>query len=411
MSPVRTPQILLLVLALGPGLFWPMAHAETTLYLHPPDSQQLDFAALSEIIELETGITLRADPSDEAGDDPIASILDRSADLAVVENTLPFVDGVRTVLPLYQGVVHFSSNLKFDHQAFIDEGRRPRVEIVDNSYTAGLVADLIAERANYQGSRFLRWREGDPGEPDFQLYVGPINPQNTTWFRDGFTLVPIGAIDVAGAEFYLEGVKYLVPQLKTTRIPALTYSLPGNEQGIDALAVDMLLVARRSVEPSVIYSLVSTVLEEKARFAAVEPALFRWVSSRFENDGLAFPLHRGARRYLERDEPGFLERYAETLNFLVYLVVLLLSGLVALGRWRARRRKDRIDGFYLRALELRRQVGEVESQALLAELDALETEAFDGLVAERLAADDSFRIFTELTNGLRRELRERLSTA
>ena len=166
---------------------------------------------------------------------------------------------------------------------------------------------------------FLRWREGDPGQPDLQFYVGPINPQNTDWFREGFALIPLGRMDAAGAEFYIDGIQFLVPQLRAARIPALTYNLPGNEAGIDALAVDMLLVAHAQLRDETVYDLTATLLEEKARFVAVEPALFRWLRSEFDEHELAFPLHRGARQYFERDEPGFLERYAETLNFLVYL--------------------------------------------------------------------------------------------
>ncbi len=381
--------------------------AAQTLYLHPPNSAQLNFPALSRIVEEETGLRLKADPTDDPDDDPLESLLDGSADLAIVENTRAFTDGVRTVLPLYEGVVHLSARQDFDAAAYRDRERRPRVEIVNNSHTAALMAQLLAKRSDKLSKDVLRWREGDPGEPDLQFYVGPISPEHTDWFREGFSLIPLGRMDAAGAEFYIEGIQFLIPQLRATRIPALTYSLPGNESGIDALAVDMLLVARGDLKDEVVFDLTATLLEEKARFAAVEPALFRWLRSSFDNDDLAFPLHRGARQYFERDEPGFLERYAETLNFLVYLTVLLLSGLVALGRWRARLRKDRIDAFYTRILDLRTRQDEQVPRELLEELEKMEREAFTALIDERLAADDSFRIFTELAQGLRRDLERR----
>lgn len=387
--------------------FTACAQAERTLFLHPPNSTQLNFPALSRIVEQEAGLYLKADPSDDPGDDPLLSILDRSADLAIVENTRTFTDGVRTVLPLYEGVVHFSARKGFDPAEFRDADRQLRVEIVNNSHTAALMARLIAERSEELSGDFLRWREGDPGQPDLQFYVGPINPQNTDWFREGFALIPLGRMDAAGAEFYIDGIQFLVPQLRAARIPALTYNLPGNEAGIDALAVDMLLVAHAQLRDETVYDLTATLLEEKARFVAVEPALFRWLRSEFDEHELAFPLHRGARQYFERDEPGFLERYAETLNFLVYLTVLLLSGLLALGRWRARRRKDRIDGFYARVLDLRAHQGQRLPRELLEELEGVEREAFEALINERLAADDSFRIFTELVHGLRRDLERR----
>lgn len=387
-----------------------LAASATVLRLHPPDNQQLNFAALSAIVEEETGIRLEPDASNVDGDDPIESLLDGSAQLAIIENTRAFQAGLRSVLPLYQSVVHLAARQGLSIDEVRGSGRALKMHIVHNSHTARMVLDLLFERASDLPESYELWRPGDPGDPDMLLYVGPINPGNTGWFPEGFTLVPLSRFDPAGAEFYIDGISFLVPQLSSTRIPALTYSLPGNEVGIDALAVDMLLVAHKATDPSAIYQLTRVLLEQKPRFAAVEPALFRWMNADFSAVDFTFPLHRGARNYIERDEPGFLERYAESLNFLVYLIVLLFTGAVTFGRWRARRRKDRIDGFYLRVLDLRRNAGFDDPNRLLGELEKIEDEAFQGLIAERLAADDSFRIFTELAESLRRELKDQITS-
>lgn len=394
-------------------LLWALssvATSATVLRLHPPDNQQLNFAALSAIVEEETEIRLEPDASNVDGGDPIDSLLDGSAQLAIIENTRAFQAGLRSVLPLYQSVVHLAARQGLSIDEVRGSGRALKMHIVHNSHTARMVLDLLFERASDLPESYELWRPGDPGDPDMLLYVGPINPHNTSWFPEGFTLVPLSRFDPAGAEFYIDGISFLVPQLSSTRIPALTYSLPGNEVGIDALAVDMLLVAHKATDPSAIYQLTRVLLEQKPRFAAVEPALFRWMNGDFSAVDFTFPLHRGARNYIERDEPGFLERYAESLNFLVYLIVLLFTGAATFGRWRARRRKDRIDGFYLRVLDLRRNAGFDDPNRLLGELEKIEDEAFQGLIAERLAADDSFRIFTELAEGLRRELKDKIAS-
>ncbi|MFK7829287.1 MAG: TAXI family TRAP transporter solute-binding subunit [Congregibacter sp.] len=397
-------------LGLAFTLTWlpPAVLAEQLLRLHAPFSQTLNFPALSSIIEEETGIRLRPDLTRKEGDDPLESLADGSADLAIVENTRGFQTGVRTVLPLYRGVVHMAARQDFNVADFIETGRLPRVQFPNGSSTAHIVAELLFERAEVLPPEFETWRAGDAEIPDIIIYVGPINPANVSWLPDGFTLFSITTFDAAGAEFYIDGISFLVPQLQPIRIPALTYKLPGNQEGIDTLAVDMLLVASKSVEPSTIYALTKTLLEQKARFAATEPGLFRWLSQSFDNADFAFPLHRGARQYFERDQPGFLERYAETLNFLVYMLGLMITGLVALGRWRARRRKDRIDGFYVRVIDLRRRRSDTKPEQLLDALQKIENEAFEGLIDERLAADDSFRIFTDLASKLRADLNKSL---
>ena len=167
----------------------------------------------------------------------------------------------------------------------------------------------------------------------------------------------------------------------------------------------MLLVAHRDTSERAIYNMTRTLIEQKARFAAIAPNIFSWMSEDFDPLELNFPLHSGARRYLERDEPGFLERYAESLNFIVYLAFLLLTGVVALARWQARRKKNRVDTFYARVLEIRERAQHEPREQLIEELGNLEKEAFGLLIAERLAADESFRIFTELLGQVRNELR------
>ena len=120
---------------------------------------------------------------------------------------------------------------------------------------------------------------------------------------------------------------------------------------------------------------------------------------------LSFPLHSGARRYIDRNEPSTLERYAETINMLVYVTFLLLTAGVGFARWHARRKKDRIDHFYSRIMAIRVRALKEPRLPLLAELQQLELEAFDALIKEKLAADESFRIFIELLTRATAELR------
>ncbi|MFT4872829.1 MAG: hypothetical protein ACI9KD_000946, partial [Congregibacter sp.] len=153
----------------------------TVLRLHPPDDRQLNFAALSTIVEEETGIRLEPDASNVDGDDPIESLLDGSAQLAIVENTRAFQAGIRTVLPLYQSVVHLAARKDLSIGELRGSDRALKLQIVHNSHTARLVLDLLLERASDLPKDYEVWQPGDPGRPDVLFYVGPINPQNTSW--------------------------------------------------------------------------------------------------------------------------------------------------------------------------------------------------------------------------------------
>ena len=193
--------------------------------------------------------------------------------------------------------------------------------------------------------------------------------------------------------------------MRPATVPAQTYAVPGNEAAVQTVGVRTLLVAERDLPETAIYELTRTIIEQKPRLTSYAPSLFAAVSDDFNPLDLSFPLHEGARRYLERDEPNTLERYAETINMLAYVSALTLTGFVAAYRWRARRKRERIDGFYTRVLQLRKRADGDDPRALLAELDELEEEAFRLLVEDKLAADESFGIFTELVSRLRLELR------
>ena len=399
MMGARRPFAMLGALALALVAAIPAQSAE--LRLQTSNVPQLDVPELAAILKAETGVTIARTDSHL---DPLTALSTNQADLAVVENTRPFVPGVRTVLPLFSSVVHMAVREDLNWEDFTVDQRPPVIELLGGQHTARLVTELLFSRATTIPNQFVTWTEELKRNPDFIVYVGPLLPSKTDWFRPGFRLASMGRVDSGGAEFYTEGISHLYPQLRPERIPALTYSLPGNETGIDALSVDMLMVARRDADPVAIYRMVKVLLEQKARFAAAEPQLFRWLREDFDQENLNFPLHRGTRDYLARDEPGFLERYAETLNFIVYLVALTVTGIVALGRWRAKTRKNRIDTFYERLIALRREVGVKDRAALLSEINALEEDAFGLLVRERLAADDSFRIFMDLAANLRKEL-------
>ena len=149
-------------------------------------------------------------------------------------------------------------------------------------------------------------------------------------------------------------------------------------------------------------------MEQKSRFTAVAPHIFTGITESFDPLDLNFPLHTGARRYLNRDEPGLVERYAESINLLLYMLFLLLSAAVALVRWGMHKKKNRIDTFYIRALAIKKRAIMTSAPELVSELNALEQEAYDALVDEKLAPNESFRIFTDLLNQIRRNIKSEM---
>ena len=90
------------------------------------------------------------------------------------------------------------------------------------------------------------------------------------------------------------------------------------------------------------------------------------------------------------------------------LIIALGSASIAAVRIFRRLRKNRIDRFYTQAIALRRSLTEssdpAEIERVVNKVRGLQNQAYDLLVDEKLAADESFRIFIALSNDVLRQL-------
>ncbi len=387
-------------IVLGAGLLASCGSQPTELRLQARSYQTLDSQALENIVLEQASFQLEliAGLPGESGIDALAS---GRANLALVNNSRPFQKGLRAVMPVHESVLHVLVSEELGSFALTDSLAGLEIFLANGSKAALQVMTLLAERQQLALDDFSLVDEFDPRSTDLIVYFGPINPADIHWHRDGFSLVDLGDTTSSG------GVEYLLPRMRSAFIPARTYDIPGNDETLRTLGVMTLLLTHKQTPEQAVYDLVETLIEQKPRFMSVAPSLFSAVTDDFEPLELNFPLHSGARRYLERDEPSTLERYAELINLLVYLTIVVVTGSVAAYRWRAHRKKDRIDDFYLRVLRLHKQADGSNEAELIETLNALEEEAFQSLTNDKLAADESFRIFTDLLTRARQELREK----
>lgn len=375
----------------------------TDVRMQSPGNTSFAPAALQKIFEEHSLANLVA-AEDSDGLAPLAALTSGKADLAIVENSAAFVPGIRAILPIYESVLHVlirdDIEVTDQHQSL----KGASFYVVNRSEAGSSFVGLVTRRQGMKPSDYRLSYTFEPGVTDIIVYFGPVDTDNTLWYQPGYRFASLNSRFNPQRHFYEEGVGYIAPNMRPKVIPALTYDIPGNDKPLLTVAVDALLVTRRDVPERLIFGVTKTLLEQKSRFTAIAPSLFGAVNESFDRYALSFPLHSGARRYLERDEPGLLERYAETINMLVYLMFLLMTSFLALARWSARRKKDRIDTFYIRVRAIEDRIGAESGEALLTELNGLEKEAFDSMIAEKLAADESFRIFTDLVARARASL-------
>lgn len=229
-----------------------------------------------------------------------------------------------------------------------------------------------------------------------------------------FTFVGTNSIDLeklvaAGNRFFsfddpsLEGRGsrvdgYLMrhPYMRSIILPKNSFGKYPSEPVL-TLGIPMTIIARSDMSDDVIYSFVAAVFENSTSLFR-KNSILGFLSQDFDVNKLNFPIHEGTLQYLNRDQPTFLERYAEVMALFLSVSILLSGVLAAVRRLVKQRKKDRIDVYYekVRGFGGRSPGSREEVEEALAELAELKLKALRQLQEESLAADESFSIFVEL---------------
>ena len=217
----------------------------------------------------------------------------------------------------------------------------------------------------------------------------------------------LGTPQDIGTGNIIDGAVMMNPHFQPFVIPAGTYGELTREPVV-TVAVDKILVARSDLDGAVVYDLINEILRLRPALAAKRPGLFQQLSGDFDTSRSTYIVHAGTQAYLQRSAPTVYERYSGIAEVVVTLIVAIGSTVIAAVRIFRMRRKNRIDTFYSQAIALRRSVtdstGPDELAQVIREVRALQNTAFDLLVDEKLAADESFRIFITLSNDVLRQL-------
>ncbi|MEQ9230975.1 MAG: TAXI family TRAP transporter solute-binding subunit, partial [Cyclobacteriaceae bacterium] len=208
----------------------------------------------------------------------------------------------------------------------------------------------------------------------------------------------------------VDGIALKFPLVRPFIIPKSTYGSLTNEP-IVTIATDMMYVVREGMGETAVSDLLTSLFEHREQFVHVNPSFFFGIIEDFDRSKLSYPLHRGARAYLERDQPGFLERYAELAGVALTIFIAIGSGVVSLTKWRKQKKKDQVDVFYEHLLKIKNEIPAIftvqHARESIQEVKAEQNRAFSMLINEELEANDSFRIYMELSKETIDEIRSR----
>ncbi len=240
------------------------------------------------------------------------------------------------------------------------------------------------------------------------LLTGFNNDRIKNLLNSGGKIFSPGDPVLAQAGSAIDGFCLNYPLARPYIVPRHTYAKKP-DQPILTAAVDAVLLSHKEIENDVVYDIIKTIIEHKQHMASShDNELISQFSENFLASNLRFPLHPGAKQYLERNKPTFIERWAETIALSFSMLVALIGFVSTVVTWRRRKGKNRIDKYYEKVLRLERQIPYYDSRKecinAILDLKRLRDKAFRELIKEKLIADESFRIFITLLNDIIHEI-------
>ena len=271
-----------------------------------------------------------------------------------------------------------------------------------NSIGREILSKLAAHyRVTPMGDRLLDtpWVPAPGGPPQVYFIFGPLLSAEA---RLGFADYNLFSFDEDSGSS-ATSLTLLYPNLKSFTLPAGIYP-DLTEKDISTLSVEDLLVARPDFDDELAYGIIDALHEESQPIAEAYSLSRESLTASMTDETRTLVMHSGAWRFVDKDAPSLLERYAEV--FALFATVLLGLGtvLTAWLRQRRQRRKDRLDEYFLQLHSLRDRLKKgAQIPPDSTEIDHLEAEVLQLLVEERLAVDSALVAFFLMTESVRRE--------
>lgn len=343
------------------------------------------------------------------------ALREQEIDLAIIEQPATATKDFAVLAPLYPSVLHVLAKpgmaSKDDQAAYLADIITGRSLYAGPPGSAGhtLVNRLIRDGI-LPSSDKMRFLDSPLGEdPDVYIVFGGILSADALRRLKGFELVGLGSVEEFGKGSWVEGIALRFPNLDPMIIPKGLYQDVGEEATL-SLAVQSLLVTNPNLEVDVAYDVTRHVSQNLVELRTIYPLAGTQSGHLVAQNSMSMPalnllIHPGAMRYLERDAPGYLERYSETLALIITALLALSSLALGLLRLRNQAKKDRIDVYMDKVLAMRDALhSETETpERIAADVRALQATVAGLVVDERIVADSAFVGFLSLSNQLLRE--------
>ena len=329
------------------------------------------------------------------------------ADFGIIDNYSRFSDKVASIMPLYPQVLHILHKRSRQPSSLRELFMSGKIFAgIEGSGTRRFVEQLISDLGI--NSALVEFVD------IFNLFEADVIFSFTDLLTHAelrdlkeYKLFSIDDVSMLGKGSLAEGICIRHPQFEPFVIARDLYG-DFTEAPVLTLKVDALLVCRKELDEEFVYSVVETLMENRQDMKNINPLLFD-VSMDFDPRKLNFALHPGSRNFLDRYEPTFLERYAEVFSVIISIFVMVASGAFTISQWQKARKKNKIDRYYNKLVEIRGRIptikSEYEADSVMEDLKVIQAETIQLVINEKLMADESFSIFLNLSKIVMDEVR------
>ncbi|NQZ77119.1 MAG: hypothetical protein HRT61_13620 [Ekhidna sp.] len=337
------------------------------------------------------------------------SLASQKVDMALVENYVSYQPGISSAFSVYSEVLHILFKDGLDGSSFQNLMYSGPIYIgKENSPTYNIMMDLWA----YYGLSSSQIKVTDDiSEAVVITELTNLFSQQQLEEYVGFRLFSFDDATNLSDASSVQGITLKYPRLSPFVIPQDSY-WSFTDQPIVTLSLDLVMMVRSEMGEVAVNDLTRTMLRNRQIFTSIDPLLFDGMQEDFDRAKLNIPLHEGSRIFLDREEPSFVERYAELGGVILSIIIAMWSGLVSLTKWQAQKKKDKIDEFYEDLMNIKNDIPKIkqipEGMARVKRVQAAQNKAFQMLIEEKLVANDSFRIYMELSKETINDLRGKI---
>ncbi|MDD9908799.1 MAG: hypothetical protein OXR62_03820 [Ahrensia sp.] len=420
--------LIVLIAAVGSWYVFIAPQPTTTLIVAAGERGSDSYTLMGEVAEVleRHSDTLRIDIAESRNSsEAISAINARRVDLATIESNTPAHTSISLVADLFPDyfflIARQNAQSRFPRfpVASIEDlpGKRiaiPQAATVGNLSFWSVVDHYKVPPESFRSFAWSRQRTFDAmiaGRVDAMFLVSSL--------RDPFLLRLIEEASIRGIALRFIAVEQADamalkrPYLEPVTIVegAFDGSIPLPREDVATASLQRLLVAHGDTDQASVQELVETIFENRLDLL-IRMSLTSAIRDPRREGSATLPIHEGARRYYDRDQPSFLQENAEPLALILTVCAMMLSALLALRRNLASRAKNRGDDYnhqLLRIAKRARETDDMETlQTLKRELIDLLEIVVEALDKDRIS-EDAFQSFAFLWGSTKDTINNRIA--